>query len=213
MIDIQLANVSRETCDQVDQLMHLHNVALVEYANRLLWWNKKVNLISRSMSLEDLLLHIRHSLYAFDLIRNSSLTTWIDTGTGGGLPGIPLSIVMPDKHFVLNDIVEKKGMVLRDIVYHLSLSNSRVLISDLAVLQQEDSFGVLSKHAFKLDDILSRLNGKPWKELLLLKGADYIDEVASVTHRTDTAMAYSLESAEPTSFFSGKYLLHLCQTE
>ena len=41
---------------------------------------------------------------------------WIDSGSGGGLPGIPLAIANPKKEWLLNDNVKKKMKAVGDIV-------------------------------------------------------------------------------------------------
>ena len=53
--------------------------------------NKKINLISRKDFENFYLHHIIHSLSLLNYISNKNIKI-IDLGTGGGLPGLPLSI-------------------------------------------------------------------------------------------------------------------------
>lgn len=209
---IPFRNVSRETLTIVDGLMELYATELGVYADRLLWWNRTVNVISRDMTREDLMLHIKHSLFLAPSLIQSPLTHWIDTGTGGGLPGIPLAIVCKDIQIVLNDVVAKKGVVLKDIVTAMGLIHTQVQITDIGSVSVDGPFGVVTKHAFKTMDLLQRLDGKPWQELLMLKGSDYNTEFDARTAPNISIAATSLEAASPESFFVGKHLIHICPT-
>jgi 16S rRNA (guanine527-N7)-methyltransferase len=204
--------VSRETLALVDVLMQKHASKLESYVDRLLWWNRKVNLVSRDLTKADVLLHVKHSLFLAPFIETSSVKQWLDTGTGGGLPGIPLAIACSDRNFVLNDVVEKKGVALKDMISDLHLTNANVRIMDVAKVNFDGPFGVISKHAFKIGDLLNRLNGNSWLELLMLKGSDYTIELKEVHGEPITVDAISLEPSLPESFFNGKYLLRICPT-
>jgi 16S rRNA (guanine527-N7)-methyltransferase len=210
--NIPLQDVSRETLSKVDALFELHEASLSVYADRLLWWNRKVNVISRDMTREDVMLHIKHSLFLAPAILQSPLHYWIDTGTGGGLPGIPLAIVCKDIRFTLNDVVTKKGIVLKDVCTAMKLDNTHVQIMDIGAISVEQPFGVVTKHAFKMMDLLNRLAGKPWQELLMLKGSDYASEYHELSNSSITIDVTSLEAASPQSFFTGKHLIRICPT-
>jgi 16S rRNA (guanine527-N7)-methyltransferase len=54
-------------------------------------------------------------------------TTLIDVGSGGGLPGVPLAIVMPDLRVTLLEATGKKAEFLSRVVAELGLANARVL--------------------------------------------------------------------------------------
>lgn len=213
LTNISLHDVSRETLMLVDAWMSEHALKLNDYVDRLIWWNRKVNLVSRDLSKDGVLLHVKHSLMTAPPIRSSTIPIWIDTGTGGGLPGIPLAIVLPEKQLVLNDVVEKKGIVLKDLIGALDLENTRVLIRDIASVSMGDPFGVVTKHAFKMGDLLARLHGKPWQELLMLKGSDYRSELDGLHAPIPHIEATSLEKATPSPFFDGKYLIRICPTQ
>ncbi len=194
-------------------MMLLYEDPLNEYVDRLLWWNAKVNLVSRELKREDVLLHVKHSLTPARHILDSHIPMWLDCGTGGGLPGIPLALICRDVLFVLNDVVEKKGVVLKDIIATLGLRNASVNIRDVAKFETSAYFGVVSKHAFKMSDLLERLNGKSWSELLMLKGSDYESEIADLKRASVRVAATSLAEATPSSFFEGKYLIRICPTQ
>jgi 16S rRNA (guanine527-N7)-methyltransferase len=94
---------------------------LERYAEQLLAWNQKVNLISRQDEESIWQNHILHSLSLLFKITLRQRPTIMDLGTGGGLPGIPLKIVLPDAEFLLVDSTKKKIAAVQDMVRTLGL--------------------------------------------------------------------------------------------
>ncbi|HEV8538032.1 MAG TPA: 16S rRNA (guanine(527)-N(7))-methyltransferase RsmG [Bacteroidota bacterium] len=100
---------------------------LVEYVSRLTEWNNKVNLISRRDVDRIWERHIIPSI-AFTFAAKLSMPARIlDLGTGGGLPGIPLAILLPEARITLLDSIGKKIKAVEDILHHLSLENVEVV--------------------------------------------------------------------------------------
>ena len=64
-------------------------------------WNKKINVISRKDISEINTRHILHSLSIAKIIKFKEKSKIFDVGTGGGFPGIPLSILNPNSEFIL----------------------------------------------------------------------------------------------------------------
>lgn len=100
---------------QINKLSQLHNIYLE--------WNKKINLISRKDFDNFYLHHVLHSLSILKFIAFKPNCTFADVGTGGGLPGIPLAIALPNCYFYLIDSIEKKIKVVQDIANQLQLNN------------------------------------------------------------------------------------------
>ncbi len=73
---------------------------LVAYVGMLDKWNKAYNLTSVRDPNEMLIRHILDSIVVAPYLQG---TRFIDVGTGPGLPGIPLAIVLPQAHFTLLD--------------------------------------------------------------------------------------------------------------
>jgi 16S rRNA (guanine527-N7)-methyltransferase len=99
---------------------------LEEYTGLLLHWNRKVNLISRK---DEENVWERHILHCASLLFNVSVSSTakvIDLGTGGGLPGIPIKILVPTLSMVLVDSVKKKTQAVADVVHQLSLNDVNV---------------------------------------------------------------------------------------
>ena len=72
-------------------------------------WNSKINVISRK-DIENLYLHhVLHSLGILKMLKFREGSTIMDIGTGGGFPGIPLAILLPEVQFHLVDSIGKKS--------------------------------------------------------------------------------------------------------
>ncbi|MBI1224475.1 MAG: 16S rRNA (guanine(527)-N(7))-methyltransferase RsmG [Bacteroidetes bacterium] len=88
-------------------------------------WNAKVNLISRKDIDHLYEHHVLHSLAIAKLLRFNPGAEILDVGTGGGFPGIPLAILMPDVKFHLIDGTLKKIKVVQDVIEQLGLENAK----------------------------------------------------------------------------------------
>lgn len=98
------------------------------YLALLLDANRAVNLTAIKEPSEAWTRHLADSLTLIptlaDLEPGSKV---IDVGSGGGLPGIPLAITMPDLQFTLLEATGKKADFLRAVVSGLTLGNVTVL--------------------------------------------------------------------------------------
>lgn len=203
---ISYQDVSRETFRHVDQLIEEHYSSLYEYLEQLLWWNQRINLVSRDVSRETIWEHIRHSLLITGLKSYQESTFIVDAGTGGGLPGMPLAIVSKEKRFLLNDIVSKKILALKQMVRKLSLKNVSVLDCPIKKFNANEPFLLISKHAFKIDDLYRMVKDKPWTSLIFYKGSNFeielqeIDDPLSIT-------SYDLYQESNHSFYKDKAII------
>ncbi|GEM_PF-354201 len=174
---VQISNVSRETFEKASVLSEQNAGLLDILINKWLWWNQSVNLFSRNTDAALLEKHIYHSFLLAYTTAVPGCRAVIDAGTGGGLPGIPLALANRDKEFLLVDKVQKKCLVVRDIVRSLGLSNVSVLHSDISRIPDRQSARIVSKHAFPVKKILGHLEHKDWKEIAMLKGSDALSEI------------------------------------
>ncbi|MEX2639406.1 MAG: RsmG family class I SAM-dependent methyltransferase [Balneolales bacterium] len=204
--------VSRETSSALDELIAREEERFNQYTELLLWWNKKINLVSRNAGISEVGRHIRHSLIPVALDMSVSKETILDTGTGGGLPGIPLAMALPERHFILNDISEKKCRALKQMVHKLGLVNCEVRPGDLEKLRLVDSCILATKHAFKLKELFHKSKSIPWKQAIIYKGKDYQMELDYYEGEELSGQAFDLSALDPPEFFSQKYILLVQRT-
>lgn len=106
-------------------------------------WNKAYNLTSVRDPMEMLVKHVMDSIVVSPYLQGHK---FIDVGTGPGLPGLPLAIINPDKHFVLLDSLGKRISFIRNAVRELQLTNVESVLSRVEEYTPSQRFdGVLSR--------------------------------------------------------------------
>jgi len=151
---------------------------LIRYVELLNKWNKAYNLTSVRDPEEMLVKHIMDSLMVGKHLTGQS---FIDVGTGPGLPGIPLAILFPEKQFVLLDSLGKRITFLRQVVFQLKLENVQPVLARVEKYQPETPFdGVLSRAFSSLIDMVTwcqHLIAEEQGRFYALKGQNPIDEI------------------------------------
>jgi len=92
---------------------------LERYADRLLTWNRKVNLTAITDPAELAEKHLVDSLALLPEVRGAA--TLLDLGSGAGLPGIPLAIARPSLAVTCCDTVAKKVAFVKAVAAELDL--------------------------------------------------------------------------------------------
>tara|TARA_B100000989_G_scaffold235051_1_gene181861 strand:+ start:870 stop:1505 length:636 start_codon:yes stop_codon:yes gene_type:complete len=112
--ELETLNVSRETFP-----------VLEEFRKLLIDENRKINLIGKSTEKDVIKRHIIDSAQIVDIIDKNSQKC-IDLGSGSGLPGVVLAIILKKKSskikFYLYEKSQKKSNFLRRIVEHFELN-------------------------------------------------------------------------------------------
>lgn len=168
---LQAANISLS--DQQKQ-------QLIGYVSLLDKWNKAYNLTSVRDPQQMLVRHILDSIVVAPHLKGSR---FIDVGTGPGLPGIPLAIVMPEAHFTLLDSLGKRVRFLRQVQHELGLENITPVQSRVEEFPSEPPFdGVISRAFASLEDMVNWCHHLPAPEgrFFALKGVRPDDEIASL---------------------------------
>jgi 16S rRNA (guanine527-N7)-methyltransferase len=101
------------------------------YYKELIDWNRRMNLTSITDYEEVQVKHFLDSLTVIPAIRPPEKgrgLNVIDVGTGAGLPGIPLKIMMPDIRLVLLEATAKKTKFLQHLVTSLGLESVEIVV-------------------------------------------------------------------------------------
>ena len=112
-----------------------HNLAINErqiplfyvYYRELFRWNKSINLISQNDEKGFISRHIIDSLSLLLKVDFTRDDTLLDLGSGNGLPGIPLAIMLAGTSITLLESSIKKCVFLQHIKSRLQLENVSVL--------------------------------------------------------------------------------------
>jgi len=78
----------------------------------------------------------------------------LDVGSGVGLPGIPLSIVMPDSQFLLLDRSGRRTDLMKRVIRVLELSNVEVVHGDISAWDTQVG-GVVSRASLSPEQALT----------------------------------------------------------
>lgn len=125
---------------------------LVGFVQLMDKWNKAYNLTSVRDPKEMLIKHIVDSVVVAPQITGKH---YIDVGTGPGLPGIPLAIMLPDTKFVLLDSLGKRIRFIKQVVHELGLTNVQAVQSRVEEFHQHVPYdGVLSRAFASIKDML-----------------------------------------------------------
>ncbi|MDD4310072.1 MAG: 16S rRNA (guanine(527)-N(7))-methyltransferase RsmG [Candidatus Cloacimonetes bacterium] len=116
--------------------------------------NRMVNLVSRNLPQEKYWVqHFLDSLLALECLDFTDKTV-LDFGSGGGLPGIPIKLVVPQCTMVMLDSVQKKTNAIQEFVEALGLADTSVYCSrleDYAFLGRRPSFDYVICRAVALE--------------------------------------------------------------
>ena len=128
---------------------------LIAYMLILRRWNHVYNLTAIDQPEKMVIYHLLDSL---SIVPNLQGERIIDVGTGGGLPGIPLSIMFPEKQFTLLDSVNKKTRFLLVAVAELGLKNVTVVNTRVEKFVDQ-CFDTVVTRAFSSLELMLQLTG------------------------------------------------------
>ena len=183
---------------------------LQQYATLLARGNRKVNLISRKDTSAIWEHHLLPSILPLKILHLPHGHWVVDTGSGGGLPAIPLKVLRPDLQLLMVDSVRKKVIFLRMVIRELGLANTSAIAERVESLHDQpefyEKFDLLTARALGSIDLLIRL-GSPLlrspKQFYLWKGESDILELEASAHQL--GFQYQIDSLpEKLHHFSPK---------
>lgn len=156
---------------------------LLDYLALLAKWNKAYNLTAVRDVDEMVSRHLLDSLSIVRDFEEAGGERWLDVGSGGGMPGIPLAILFPGKSLTLLDSNGKKTRFLTQVKLELKLDNLQVIHSRVESFQPEQPFnGIVSRAFSSLEDFTNwtRHLGDTRTNWLAMKGVHPSDELAAL---------------------------------
>lgn len=170
---------------QLASILHALNLDLsvptqtkiLAYLDLLQRWNRVYNLTAITDPNDMLIKHIADSLVIWPYITGKQC---IDVGTGAGLPGIPLALMFPDKHWTLLDSNGKKTRFLLQVKAQLGLNNVTIVQARAEEFFPGQCFeNVITRAWTNLSDMIAKTKQLycPGGCLLAMKGAYPTEEL------------------------------------
>ena len=190
-----------------------HQISKLDHMKELYeMWNKKINVISRKDISEINTRHILHSLSIAKILKFKEKSKIFDVGTGGGFPGIPLSILNPNSEFTLCDSVGKKIKVVESIVKQLELKNVRTLKTRSENVREQFDF-IVCRAVTNMSDFLKIVDGKISPKnnhkfnngIFYLKGGDLSIELKNIKNHK----VFEIKDFFKDSFFESKKIVYV----
>ena len=97
---------------------------LAKYVEMILFWNSRINLVSKKDADRLVSRHLLDSLTVESMLRGNVV---MDIGSGAGLPGIPLASCRPELSFLLVERSAKRSRFLNIVKSELGLDNVECL--------------------------------------------------------------------------------------
>ena len=173
---------------------------LLAFLDELLRWNQSINLTAITDRKEALVKHLVDSLTLLPYLRGDE--TLLDMGSGGGLPGLPLKIVLPGLNLTSVDAVAKKISFQKHVIRTFVLSGAVARHGRLEELGQEASltgqFDLVVARAFaSLADCvrLARPFLRSGGRLIAMKGPEGEKELLAAEELIASA-GFSLQSMD-----------------
>ncbi len=165
---------------------------LLAYLELMVKWNRAYNLTAVRDPQQMVIKHLLDSLAVAPYLSGRHL---IDVGTGGGLPGVPMSILFPDRQFHLLDSNGKKTRFLFQVKTALGLDNMTVHQARVEAFGSEAPFDAVLSRAFaSLEDMVDGCRHllAPGGHFLAMKGAYPVEEIAVVEDRCRLEAVHAL---------------------
>lgn len=166
---------------------------LLGYLALLIKWNKAYNLTAVRNPDEMVSRHLLDSLSIVPYL--GSAKRWLDVGSGGGMPGIPLAILFPDRIVTTLDSNGKKTRFQTQVKLELKLANLEVIHSRVEEHRPSEAYdGIVSRAFSSLEDFSTwtRHLGDNNTRWLAMKGLHPADELVALPPDFEIDSAHAL---------------------
>lgn len=138
--------------------------------------------------------------------------SFLDVGTGGGFPGIPLAMIMPEAKFTLCDSIGKKVKVAQAVADGLGLQNVECVNARVESLPGQWDW-VVSRAVTSLENFYPWVKGRFRKSILYLKGGDIDAEIAAMQKKyhipTGNIRTWRIDSWLNDEYFAEKFVIEV----
>ncbi|WGH24752.1 MAG: 16S rRNA (guanine(527)-N(7))-methyltransferase RsmG [Candidatus Shikimatogenerans bostrichidophilus] len=174
------------------------------------YYNKKINLISTNSLNNFYLNHIEYSLSIINLIKFLPNSEIMDAGTGGGFPGIPLSIIFKNTKFYLVDSINKKILILKKIIKILNINNVYIINNRIENIKKKFDF-VISRYLTNINNIYNMFknNIKKKSNHYLKNGIIYLTGVKKNNIKIKKYYIRDLYSIYKNDFYFNKKIIYI----
>ena len=165
---------------------------LLDYLQLLHKWNAAYNLTAVRDPAQMVTRHLLDSLAVAPYLPAGNA---IDVGTGAGLPGVPLAILLPQRQFALLDSNGKKTRFLFQVKTALSLDNMQVHHHRVESFQPSGPYDVVLSRAYaSLRDMVSSCRHllAPGGRFLAMKGSLDPGELEQVAASCEVLAVHAL---------------------
>ncbi|MEE5121439.1 MULTISPECIES: 16S rRNA (guanine(527)-N(7))-methyltransferase RsmG [Pseudomonas] len=184
------------------ELTPVQHEQLLAYLALLIKWNKAYNLTAVRNPDEMVSRHLLDSLSVIPFIDSDAENErWLDVGSGGGMPGIPMAIMFPQMNVSLLDSNGKKTRFQTQVKLELKLDNLEVIHSRAETYQPDVPFnGIISRAFSSLEDFAgwTRHMGDTQTRWLAMKGLHPVDELVALPtdFHLDSAQALTVPGCQ-----------------
>ncbi|MEE4617949.1 16S rRNA (guanine(527)-N(7))-methyltransferase RsmG [Pseudomonas alliivorans] len=184
------------------ELTPVQHEQLLAYLGLLIKWNKAYNLTAVRNPDEMVSRHLLDSLSVIPFIDSDAENErWLDVGSGGGMPGIPMAIMFPQMNVSLLDSNGKKTRFQTQVKLELKLDNLEVIHSRAETYQPDVPFnGIISRAFSSLEDFAgwTRHMGDTQTRWLAMKGLHPADELVALPtdFHLDSAQALTVPGCQ-----------------
>lgn len=147
------------------------------------------NLVSAKDREDVLGMHIAECVLLVDVLPVKDGSTWIDVGTGGGLPGLVLALKRPRSRWLLIDATAKKIAAVQSFAVALGLANVQAMHGRAEALARDPQLrehfdGAVSRAVGPLPVVLELSRGfvKAGGVIAAVRGPQGPDEMAAATN-------------------------------
>ena len=138
--------------------------------------------------------------------------SFLDVGTGGGFPGIPLAMVMPEARFTLCDSIGKKVRVAQAVADGLGLKNVECVNARVESLPGQWDW-IVSRAVTSLENFYPWVKGRFRNSILYLKGGDIETEIAALQKKyhvpSENIRTWDINSWLNDEYFAEKFVIEV----